>query len=45
LNDIRILRRTPSGQVAIEFRYDDVIRGRKLEQNILLQSGDVVVVP
>jgi len=45
LNDIRILRRTPKGQVAIEFRYDDVIRGRRLEQNILLESGDVVVVP
>ena len=45
LNDIRILRRTPNGQTAIEFRYDDVIRGRRLEQNILLESGDVVVVP
>lgn len=45
LNDIKILRRTPNGQVAIEFRYDDVVRGRNLEQNILLESGDVVVVP
>jgi polysaccharide export outer membrane protein len=45
LNDVKILRRTPNGQVAIEFRYDDVVRGRNLEQNILLESGDVVVVP
>jgi len=45
LNDIKILRRTPNGQVAIAFRYDDVVRGRNLEQNILLESGDVVVVP
>jgi polysaccharide export outer membrane protein len=45
LNDIKILRRVPGGQVAIEFRYDDVVRGRNLEQNILLDSGDVVVVP
>lgn len=45
LNDIKILRRTPGGQVAIDFRYDDVVRGRNLEQNILLDSGDVVVVP
>ena len=45
LNDIRILRRTRDGQVAIKFRYEDVVRGRNLEQNILLQSGDVVVVP
>lgn len=45
INDIRILRRTAGGQSAIRFRYDDVARGRSLEQNILLQSGDVVVVP
>lgn len=45
LNDILILRRNISGQEALPFRYSDVIRGRRLEQNILLQSGDVVVVP
>jgi len=45
LNDVKILRRTGNGQIAIEFRYDDVARGRDLEQNILLESGDVVVVP
>ena len=45
LKNIRILRRTSTGQTALEFRYDDVIRGRRLEQNILLESGDVVVVP
>jgi polysaccharide biosynthesis/export protein len=45
LKNIRILRRTKSGQSALEFRYDDVIRGRDLEQNIMLESGDVVVVP
>ena len=45
LNDIKILRRTPDGQIAIKFRYDDVIQGRNLQQNIMLQSGDVLVVP
>lgn len=45
LKNIRILRRRGSEQSALEFRYDEVIQGRKLEQNILLQSGDVVVVP
>ena len=45
LKNIRILRRTSAGQTALEFRYDDVIRGRRLEQNIVLESGDVVVVP
>lgn len=45
LNDIKILRRSSSGQQAISFRYNDVIKGNNLAQNIILQSGDVVVVP
>lgn len=45
LNDITILRRTGSVQTALPFRYTDVIQGKRLEQNIELQSGDVVVVP
>ncbi|HEY8518639.1 MAG TPA: polysaccharide biosynthesis/export family protein [Gammaproteobacteria bacterium] len=44
-NDIFVLRRRDGRQVALPFRYSDVVRGRNLEQNILLQSGDVVVVP
>jgi polysaccharide export outer membrane protein len=46
LNSILILRRGVDGtQTAIPFRYGDVEDGENLEQNILLQSGDVVVVP
>ncbi len=46
LNKIKILRRDNKGkQVAIPFKYADVEAGRNLEQNILLQPGDVVVVP
>jgi polysaccharide export outer membrane protein len=45
LNDISILRRTSAGLVSIPFRYGDVEKGKRLEQNILLQAGDVVVVP
>ena len=46
LNKIKILRRDNSGkQTAISFKYADVEAGRNLEQNILLQPGDVVVVP
>ncbi len=45
LNDILILRRNGNEQIALPFSYGDVIKGRGLEQNILLQSGDVVVVP
>jgi polysaccharide export outer membrane protein len=46
LNGIVILRRNNDGsQRAIDFAYKDVERGRNLEQNILLTSGDIVVVP
>jgi polysaccharide export outer membrane protein len=45
LNDIRVLRRDSGHQTAIEFRYNDVEKGRALDQNILLKSGDTVVVP
>ncbi|HEX6998129.1 MAG TPA: polysaccharide biosynthesis/export family protein [Gammaproteobacteria bacterium] len=44
-NDIFVLRRRDGRQVALPFRYSDVVRGRNLEQNVLLESGDVVVVP
>lgn len=45
LNSIMILRQVKDKRVAIPFRYGDVADGSKLEQNITLQSGDVVVVP
>jgi polysaccharide export outer membrane protein len=45
LNDIIIVRRSALGQTALKFRYGDVERGRNLNQNIMLESGDVVVVP
>ena len=45
LNDIKILRRMESKQEAIQFKYGDVEKGTNLEQNIYLQSGDIVVVP
>jgi polysaccharide export outer membrane protein len=44
-NSIRILRRDGARQSSIAFRYGDAEHGRKLEHNILLQSGDTVVVP
>jgi polysaccharide export outer membrane protein len=45
LNDIRILRRSGGKLTSIEFRYADVEKGRNLQQNIILQSGDVIIVP
>lgn len=44
-NEIKILRRSGNSQELIEFRYADIARGRNLKQNIVLQSGDVVIVP
>jgi polysaccharide export outer membrane protein len=45
VSSIKILRRKGQKQVAIPFDYDDVEDGDDLQQNILLQNGDVVVVP
>jgi polysaccharide export outer membrane protein len=46
LNDIIVVRTSKTGQQkVIPFRYGDVSKGRNLDQNILLESGDVVVVP
>jgi polysaccharide export outer membrane protein len=45
LGDIVVLRRTPAGKQAVPFRYNDVVKGRRMDQNIDLQAGDVVVVP
>jgi len=45
LGDIVVLRRTTTGKQALPFRYNDVVKGRKMDQNIDLQAGDVVVVP
>lgn len=45
VDGIRVLRREGVRQLVFRFRYDDVRRGRALAQNILLQSGDTVVVP
>jgi polysaccharide export outer membrane protein len=45
-NDIRIMRRKGAGnEQVIPFRYDDVVKGKRLDQNIILKPGDVVVVP
>ncbi len=45
LNNIRILRRRNGIQTIREFRYSDIIKGQNLSQNILLEVGDVVLVP
>lgn len=44
-NDIRVIRRSDDGQKTFRFRYSQIERGKNLEQNIILRSGDVVLVP
>jgi polysaccharide export outer membrane protein len=44
-NDIRVMRHDGARQVVLPFEYSRVVRGDKLEQNIQLRAGDVVVVP
>ncbi len=44
-NDIKVMRRVRGEQHAIPFRYGDLRKGRDLDQNIILQRGDVVMVP
>jgi polysaccharide biosynthesis/export protein len=42
---IYVLRVEDGKQVRLPFNYNDVVRGKKTEQNILLQPGDLIVVP
>ena len=44
-SEIFVLRRDNGQQRRLPFNFDAVLRGRDLEQNVLLRSGDVVVVP
>lgn len=45
LNDIIVIRSSGASQRVLQFRYNDVSKGRNLQQNILLEAGDVVIVP
>ena len=44
-NNIKILRRRNGEQTILPFRYNDIVKGQNLEQNVLLEVGDVVLVP
>ena len=43
--NMRILRRKDGREETYGFDFRDIKRGRNLKQNIILQSGDVVVIP
>ncbi len=44
-NDIKVIRRIQGRQLVFPIRYGDLRKGQDLEQNILLQRGDVLMVP
>lgn len=43
--NIYVLRVTNGRQINLPFNYDAVVRGQKVDQNVLLLSGDTIVVP
>ena len=43
--NVKIFREAPGGKKIFEFDYNDVANGKKLEQNIMLKRGDMIVVP
>lgn len=43
--DIKIIRRSGGKEQVFHFNYEDTKKGKNLKQNIVLESGDVVVVP
>ena len=45
LDHISVIRGTGTAQKTMPFRYDQVVEGKSLQQNITLESGDVVLVP
>lgn len=44
-NKIKILRKEDGKESVFLFDYSDIRKGRNLEQNIILKSGDVIIVP
>jgi polysaccharide export outer membrane protein len=43
--NVKIFREAQGGKKIFDFDYKDVANGKKLEQNIMLKRGDVIVVP
>ena len=44
-DQIKIFRKNGKEKKILHFEYDEVAEGKKLEQNVQLQRGDVIVVP
>jgi polysaccharide export outer membrane protein len=45
-NAVRVLRELGGGKRAVmDVRYNDLIKGDKLQTNVVLQAGDTILVP
>ena len=44
-SDIKILRREIGGEKIFRFNYNEVLKGKRLEQNIRLEPGDTIIAP
>ena len=44
-NNIKVFRAEGGATKTFPFHYDDVVEGKRLEENIELKRGDVIVVP
>jgi polysaccharide export outer membrane protein len=44
-DSIHVLRRIGNQVIVFPFEYDQVLKGKHLEQNIILEAGDTVTVP
>ena len=45
LGEIKVLRNSSKGQVVIPINYSKLINGQSLDSNILLRTGDTILVP
>ena len=43
--DIKIMRKVDGRDETLKFNYKDVVKGKNLQQNVLLKPGDTVIVP
>lgn len=44
-DNIKVIRNTADGQQVFKVNYGELVKGKSLETNILLKSGDTIVVP
>jgi polysaccharide export outer membrane protein len=45
LSSIKVLRNGPKGQMVIPVNYNKLIRGESLSSNVLLKTGDTILIP